>query len=123
MNVDIVLGLLSTAASLAGLAWNRDGFRRLALVLLTLLGLSLLLIGVVQRRAIQRVEDQIVNTMGTSAMSADQLYEDVYTTQISRPMFDVALNHAVETRRLVHKMVDIRTPDNLEFRVRVYFVP
>ena len=96
---------------------------RLALVLLTLLGLSLLLTGVVQRRAIQRVEDQIVNTMGTSAMSADQLYEDVYTTQISRPMFDVALNHAVETRRLVHKMVDIRTPDNLEFRVRVYSVP
>src|SRR5207302_2235818 len=59
VNVDIVLGLLGTAASLAGLAWNRDGFRRLALVLLTLLGLSLLLIGVVQRRAIQRVEDQI----------------------------------------------------------------
>jgi hypothetical protein len=123
VNVDIVLGLLSTAASLAGLAWNRDGFRRLALALLTLFGLILLLIGVVQRRAIQRVEDQIVNTMGTSAMSADQLYEDVYTTQISRPMFDAALNHAVETRRLVHKMVDIRTPDNLEFRVRVYSVP
>jgi hypothetical protein len=123
VNVEIVLGLLSTAASLSGLVLNRDGVRRFALALLTVLGLTLLLIGVVQRRATQRLEDQIVNTIGTSAMTADQLYENVYTTQISRPMFDVALNDAVETRRLVHKMVDIRTPDNLEFRVRVYSVP
>ncbi len=118
MNIEIALRLLSAVVSLAGLR-TRDSARKLALYLLALMSLALLLIGVMHQCEVRKVEDQILVTIGTSSMTADQLYENVYSTNIPRPTFDAALNHAVETRRLVHKMVDIRTPD-LELRVRIY---
>jgi len=120
MRLDIWLGLLSTAASLAGLAWNRDGVRKLALALLTLLSILLVAKGILYQRTIVRVQTQIVVALGTSEMTADQLYENVYTTDITRPLFDAALNNGVEARQLSHRIVDIRTPDNVQFRVRVY---
>ena len=73
-------------------------------------------------RKIDHLEGRIVNSLSTSAMSADQLYEHVYTSDSPRLEFDEALDRAVATGRLMVETKDFRTPDNANFRVRLYFI-
>ena len=120
---EIGLGLLGTAGSLAGLAWNRDSVRKVAFIFLALLGLTLASRAVWDRVTTNRLEEQVVRACNSSIMSADQLYEKVNTGATARRAFDAALNGALESGRLVQRVLDLRTPDNIYIRTRVYSTP
>lgn len=124
MSWELWLGLTSAAVSIAGFAWNRENVRKLAFVILALLGVTLVIRGVSYQRKIDGLQDRIViaSSLASSVMSADQLYESVSTADVTRTDFDDALNQAVEDRRVLHRVMDVRTPDNTDIRVRVYFV-
>ena len=122
MNWEIVIGLLGTAASIAGLAWDRKVVRKVALVFLALLAATLAVSGILYQNSISRLQAQMISSLDGSMMSADQLYERVYTSKVTRALFDDALNQAVAARRLMHRTLELRTPDNVYIRVRVYFI-
>jgi hypothetical protein len=123
MNWDISVGLLGTAASLAGLAWHGREVTKLAFIFVALLAATLAVRGILYQQDISRVETLIISGLGTDAMTADQLYENVNTVTVTRSLFDDALNRAVERRRIAHKVLEVRTSDNVYMRVRAYFVP
>lgn len=122
MSLESWLGLLGTATSLAGLRLSRQVVTKVAFIFLALVGGTLLTRGIWHQRAIDQVQRKIGNSLGTAEMSADQLYESVYTSDVARQTFDTALNEAVEGGRLAQRMLEVRTPDNLYVRVRVYSV-
>jgi len=123
MSWEIGIGLLGTAASLAGLAWDRKAVRKVAFALLALLAATLVCRDILYQRSINRLQVQMASSLGNSIMSADQLYENVSTSGVTRPLFDDALSEAVDARRFAHRMMEFRTPDNVYIRVRVYFMP
>ena len=123
MNWEIGIGLLGTAASLAGLAWDRKAVRKVAFVFLALLAATLVVRGILYQRSIGRLQVQMISGLDSSMMSADQLYENVSTREVTRPLFDDALSQAVDAGRVAHRMLEFRTPDNVHIRVRVYFIP
>jgi len=123
MSWDFWLGILGTAASCTGLAWNRERVKTLAFIFMALLGATFVVRGVLHKRVIDGLEAQIASTLGTSVMTADQLYANLYIKGVTSPDFDAALSRAVHAHRLAHRMIDIRTPDNVYIKVRVYFTP
>lgn len=123
MNWEIGIGLLGTAASLAGLAWDRKAVRKVTFVFLALLAATLVVRGILYQRSISRLQVQMTDSLGSSMMSADQLYETMPTREVTRPLFDYALSQAVDTRLLAHRMLEFHTSENEYIRVRVYFNP
>jgi len=122
VGLEFWLSLIGTAASLGGLAWNRQNAWKLVFMFLALSSAGVVAIRVTHERTIDRIEGQIVDRLSTSVMSADQLYENVYASDTSRLEFDEALNSAVTAGRLTGEMKAFRTPENTDVRVRVYLV-
>jgi Tfp pilus assembly pilus retraction ATPase PilT len=123
MNWEIGIGLLGTAASLAGLAWDGKAVRKVAFVLLALLAATLVVRNILYQHSISQLQVQMTTNLGTSMMSADQLYENVSTRGVTRPLFDDALSEAVDSRHFASRISEFRTPDNVYIRVRVYYIP
>lgn len=124
MSWEVGIGLLGTTASLVGLAWDRKVVRKIALVFLALLAATLLIKGILYQRSISRLQAQMMDALvPPTMMSADQLYEHMATREVTRSLFDDALSQAVDARRLAHRMLELRTPDNVYVRVRVYSIP
>ncbi len=123
MNWDLSIGLLGTAASLAGLAWNRENVKKLAFIVLALLAFTLIVKGILYQFDISRVQTQIFDAIGKSMMSADQLYENINTAKVTRPLFNDALSKAVDTRHIKHRKLELHTAEGTYIRVRAYFIP
>src|SRR4051812_20859810 len=111
MNWEIGLGLLGTAASLAGLAWDRKAVRKVAFVFLALLAATLVIRGVLYQRSISRLQVQMTDSLGGSMMSADQLYEAMPSREVTRPLFDDALSQAVDARLLANRILEFHTSE------------
>jgi len=121
MNWDIGIGLLGAAASLAGLAWDSKAVRKVAFIFLALLAATLVARGILYQRSIRQLQAQMTDSLGSSMMSADQLYETMPSREVTRLLFDDALSQAVDARILEHRILEFHTSENEYIRVRVYF--
>jgi hypothetical protein len=121
MNSELILGVLETAASLAGLSLHqRDVVRRFALITVVILGGWTVQKAISSRRELLEIESRIIDAANATQVSADQLYESLSATNITRSTFDNALNAVVQKARLSHRMLEFRTADGTPIRVRVY---
>jgi hypothetical protein len=121
MNWDMVLSGVASAASLVGLFVKEENQRKRAIWLLVAISFLLLGQNVLTEMRMKRLQQRIVTCLDESRMSSDQLFECVYTAEISRSLFDKALNEAVESGQLGHQSVELRTAENRFIRVRIFF--
>jgi hypothetical protein len=123
MNWEIILGLVGIVVSIAGLTWvDKATWAKLAFGMLMLIVGILFWISFSTQQSIQRIKGEIVASLGTSVMSADQLYEKMNPTSVIRARFDNALNEAIDDGLIAHDMLEFSTPHNTVIRVRVYRV-
>lgn len=121
MNWELGMGLLGAAASLAGLAWNRESARKLALGFLALLAATMAGREFLHQRRVEQLQQQILSHLRDSVMSADQIYDSVSDGgRVPRLLFDDALSDAVEHQRLKEQPLEFRRPDDSIIKVRVF---
>ncbi|MCU7816615.1 MAG: hypothetical protein KZQ81_15810 [Candidatus Thiodiazotropha sp. (ex Rostrolucina anterorostrata)] len=122
--ISFALGVAGFVASLlprrSAKAKIRSAALMAGLVAFAVTGLALIWESHERSSHIRAVSEQVIDTLGKEAKSIDQLHEALAYENLRTVSDAVAL--LVDTKKVGHRVVNVRDNANLQYRARLFFV-